>query len=508
MRHSRSLQVAAAIAFSTHLHSTPARATDEVHWTMTGPTSVTLDWRGANGSLRYGRTSLYDSSATAVAPTPLPFSSSGPFWEARLTRLLPNTIYHYSIADGPDHIFRTMPPAGASFVVYVEGDIGDTTSYSRVGPVQSLIAHAGPTFVLVVGDLTYGNSNGQTCVDNHFINVMDWATDAAYMPAWGNHEWDSSGDNLENYKGRFDLLNPQTSPGAPSLGCCGEDWSWFDCGGVRFISYAEPYTDASWSDWNAKARTLMDAAQADRSIHFIVTYGHRPAYSSGYHPGDATLEGYIDALGTSHSKYVLNLNGHSHDYERTYPQHGVIHVPVGTGGATLEEKSGSCPYAGGCPPPSWSAFRAFHHGALRLSISPSSILGSMMCGPAGDSGANKNDITCSLGSVFDSFQINAPATLGAPPDEQVARGPIVENVVPNPVAGSARIFYSLSGWAPVRLALLDVTGRRVLARDLGSPGPGLHDVSLDPSGRLAAGVYWLHLSQDGNDASRRLVIIR
>src|SRR5689334_15622062 len=122
------------------LLSPPAFAADEIHWTHSGPTSVTVDWRGADPGLRYGVTSLYGQSATAVTPSPLPFSSSGPFWQARLTGLLPNTVYHYSIAGGPDHLFRTIPAVPWNFTVYVEGDIGDTSSYSRVGPVQSLIA--------------------------------------------------------------------------------------------------------------------------------------------------------------------------------------------------------------------------------------------------------------------------------------------------------------------------------------------------------------------------------
>ena len=386
--------------------ASPAFATDEIHWTITGPTSVTFDWRGTNNTLRYGLSSSYGLSATATTPSPLPFSSSGPFNEARLTSLVPGATYHYSIAGGADHVFRTPPATGASFTVYVEGDIGDAVSYPRVAAVQSLIADGRPDLVLVAGDLTYANAHGQFAVDQHFNDVMVWSQDAAYMPAWGNHEWDSSGDDFRNYKGRFDLPHPQTSPGAPAAGCCGEDWSWFDYGNVRFIAYPEPFSGA-WSDWSARAKTLMDQAQADPSIRFIVTYGHRPAYSSGHHPGDPTLASYMDALGTAHSKYVLDLNGHSHLYERTTPQHGVTHVTVGIGGATLEEESGSCRYYGGCPPPSWSAFRAYHHGTLRLRVSAGALKGEAVCGPPGDSGSNYNDITCAPGDVFDAFEFGS-----------------------------------------------------------------------------------------------------
>ena len=384
--------------------SVAAAAVDEVHWSFVGQTAVTFDWRGAGNTIQFGTTTAYGRSVTASTPSPAPYSSAGPFWEAKLTGLTENTVYHYSIAGGADHTFRTPPPRGSSdFTVYVEGDIGDVATYSNVGPVQSLIGTAAPAFVLAVGDLTYGNAHGQASVDNHFNDVMVWSQNAAYQPAWGNHEWDKTTDDLRNYKGRFDFPNAQTSPGSPSVSCCGEDWYWFDYGNVRFIAYPEPWSGA-WSDWRTKAGTIMDAAQSDPAIKFIVTFGHRPAYSSGHHPGDATLKGYLDALGASHSKYKLNLNGHSHNYERSSPQSGVVHITAGTGGSSLEE-DGSCLWLA-CTQPAWSVFRAMHLGPLRLRFTSSGIQGTFICGPPG---GGTNDVTCTLGSVLDSFTIGSPA---------------------------------------------------------------------------------------------------
>src|SRR5262249_22476277 len=161
-------------------------------------------------------------------------------------------------------------------------------------------------------------------------------------------------DDLRNYKGRFELPNPQTTPyiAVPNDG--GEDWYWFDYGDVRFIAYPEPFPGA-WDDWYPRANALMDQAQADPAIHHIVTFGHRPA--------ESRLKLYLDQLGAAQAKYVLNLNGHSHDYERTFPQSGVVHITAGASGSNLEEEADStCRWAGGCPPPAFSAFRAFHRG--------------------------------------------------------------------------------------------------------------------------------------------------
>jgi len=406
-----------------------ALAADEIHWTLTGPTSVTFDWRGADSTIQYGPTDEYGYTVTGVPPDPMPASSSGPFWEARITGLEPGAVYHYSIEGEADHTFRTAPEPSQNFVVCVEGDIGAADHYAPVPAIQDAIAKDDPWFVLMVGDLTYADDFGPEAVDRHFNDVMTWAREAAYMPAWGNHEWNPP-DDMSNYKGRFDLPNPQASPNAPLEGCCGEDWYWFDCGNVRFIAYPEPYPRA-WADWAPRARVLMDEAQADPAIRFIVTFGHRPAFSSGYHPGDAGLRGFLGSLGATHGKYVLNLNGHSHNYERSVAQSGVVHVTAGIGGSSLEQAPPPCAWTGGCPAPAWSAFRAFHHGALRLRFGRTSIRGTAICGPPSTGSGGVDDIACAPGDVFDAFTIgkDLPPQPSAPDTVTAGEGTLLRAAV-------------------------------------------------------------------------------
>jgi len=372
---------------------------DEVHYALTGPTSVNFQWRGAATDIRYGPSAAYGSSAEAHAPDPLPISSTGPFREVELTGLRPGARYHYSIGGGPDATFETAPTG--QFRFDVEADVGSSLNYSKVAPTQADIAADEPAFVLVPGDLSYGHPDGQAAVDQHFNDVMAWSRTAAYMPAWGNHEWDTpEDDDLRNYKGRFALPNAQASPGAPSAGCCGEDWGWFDAGAVRFISYPEPYTGATWTDWKSKADAVLAAAQADPGVRYIVTFGHRPAYSTGSHPGSPTLAGILDGFGDRYSKYVLNLNGHSHDYERFEPIHGVTHVTTGGGGATLEP-----PWTSTDPR---TAFRAMHLEHLRVDVTASGMRVDAVCGPP----SAKDEFSCAQGSVIDSFTIGT-----VPPSE-------------------------------------------------------------------------------------------
>jgi hypothetical protein len=150
---------------------------DEVHWTITGPRSVTFDWRGpaAENVVRAGLVSgNLTISATGVAPSPLPDSSAGPFWEARLTGLNPDTLYFYRIGTGPEQTFRTpQAPATSNFWVAAQADIGGPpTIYPNAAIVQQQIATDNPAIpgddrpriVLAAGDLSYGDQSGPQAV--------------------------------------------------------------------------------------------------------------------------------------------------------------------------------------------------------------------------------------------------------------------------------------------------------------------------------------------------------
>ncbi len=378
---------------------------DEIHWTITGQTSVTFDWRGTDleKSIGYGLSPGAYTQLEGHKPNPVPTSSKGPFWEAKLTGLKENSLYYYSIGNGPERTFLTPPPKGSSdFTIYAQGDIGDTGNYFNVGTVQQLITDGKPAFVVGLGDLSLGSKNGKAAVDQHFNDVMTWSKEAAYMPVWGDLDWHRSKfDGFNNYKGRFDVPNPQTSLGSPLAG--GEDWYWFDYGNARFITLPEPLSGA-WTAWKTKADILMAEAQADPTIKYIVTLVHRPAYSSGHHHGSPLLRGILNKLGDTYSKYVLNLNADSVNYERSHPQHGVVHVTAGIGGSDLQQ-DGPCLWLT-CKKPAWSAFRAMHHGALKLHFTESAIQGSFICGPKG---GGTNDINCVQGETVDNFMIQAVA---------------------------------------------------------------------------------------------------
>ena len=78
-------------------------------------------------------------------------------------------------------------------------------------------------------------------------------------------------------------------------------------------------------------------------------------------------------------------------------------------------------------------------------------------------------------------------------------------VSPNPMRGVTRIEASRPGTGPVELSLVDVLGRRVLARTVPA-GPSLHAVwDLDAAG-LPGGVYLIRASTRGKTVTRKVVV--
>jgi len=398
------------LALSVDASMTPAAlvATEEerqIHYTFTAPDAVTFDWRGSDPTLRFWAKEVAPRTVQARPPTPAPTSSAGPWQEAVVDGLRPGLEYVYEVGHPvrpQTQSFRAPAAAGAVGLTFAAvGDIGASTVWRASADVNRLIALADPTFVLALGDLTYADERSPADVDRHFDDVMAWSRRAAYMPTWGNHEWEGKGDDLRNYKGRFALPHAAASPGAPAAGCCGEDWYWFDQGAVRFIIYPEPYTEETWPDWARRAEPLFAAAQQDRALRFIVTAGHRPAYSSGHHGGEPELRAILDGFGKRFGKYVLNLAGHAHAYERTKPQAHVVHVTAGIGGGALEHASTDCRWRD-CKPPAFSAFRAIHHGFVKLTVRADGIALEAICAGASP---KEDSMHCAEGESMDTALI-------------------------------------------------------------------------------------------------------
>ena len=78
---------------------------------------------------------------------------------------------------------------------------------------------------------------------------------------------------------------------------------------------------------------------------------------------------------------------------------------------------------------------------------------------------------------------------------------------PNPASATSVIAFTLASAGPATLDLVDLTGRRVLSRDVGSLGPGPHTIPLTDGERLRPGVYFARLTQGAAHHSKRIVVL-
>ncbi len=104
-----------------------------------------------------------------------------------------------------------------------------------------------------------------------------------------------------------------------------------------------------------------------------------------------------------------------------------------------------------------------------------------------------------------SIGVEVTASTGVPSTERVEFG--IRNVGQNPAPGAITLTVGLPSAATARLDLIDVAGRRIMSRDIGGLGPGMHRVTLHEAVHLEPGIYLLRLTQSGKVATGRVVLI-
>lgn len=83
----------------------------------------------------------------------------------------------------------------------------------------------------------------------------------------------------------------------------------------------------------------------------------------------------------------------------------------------------------------------------------------------------------------------------------------LEGLQPNPAVKDLLVSFTLPSDAAASLEMIDVSGRRVLARDLRGLPPGRHTLRLDEA-RPPAGVYFMRLTQRDQSVTTRAAILR
>jgi hypothetical protein len=401
---------------------------DEVKYSFgNSPEEVVFSWRGAENTIYYGLTTSLGSQAVASLSAITPVDIAGPFMEARLQGLTPGATYFYKIgSSGEQYTFTSSPANRQSFKAISIGDTIVESCRSYQAQMNQLVLAKNANFMLHGGDISIANECGNHAVHEFYSNIEPFTRSKAFMPVWGNHEYGSPTanspagtvrDSLDNYKGRSAIPNPQTVPNDtatqtshPGCGqasgstvntCRGEDWGWFRSGSVLFISFPEPWPGAI-TDWQTKVTPLMQSAQTDPTVDYIVTYGHRPIYSSTSWTPGTSYESVFTTLSNTFGpnaggKYVLNITQHRHNMEVFESMSGgVMHVVNGGGGQGLLGFQSILP---------GSTFRAKRLGFSTLEYDGVSrqLVFKMICGPS----TSGETLSCTPGSEIYSKTFSA-----------------------------------------------------------------------------------------------------
>jgi hypothetical protein len=101
-------------------------------------------------------------------------------------------------------------------------------------------------------------------------------------------------------------------------------------------------------------------------------------------------------------------------------------------------------------------------------------------------------------SIYGTTGVEAPAVWAL----------ALEGARPNPARGMISVGFTLPSSERATLELIDIAGRRVARREVGSLGPGRHVVQLGGSPRLRSGLYFLRLIQGERVLKARVVLMR
>jgi len=361
---------------------------EQIHltWGADPASSVTVSWAspgqatGARAQLRRG--GGFGRTVRAIQRTYTDGINGETVWtyHAQLTGLAPDTEYSYTVTADNDSgsepfaaSFRTAPAGRARFRFTSFGDLATPNTQWVLSYGQSAFAVAAvesfkPLFHLLNGDLCYADLNptAQPEVWQDFgNNNQSSAANRAWMPCPGNHEveFDNGPQGFTSYLTRYLLPDNGT-------GWFRGRWYSFQVGSVLFVSldaddvvfqdagafvagpaaltpvastgnppiepgtsfYIHGYSGGAQTAW--LERTLA-TARSDPSVDWIIAQMHQIACSSSS-TGNGSDLGIRQEWLPLFDRYQVDLvlNGHDHDYERSFPCRGfdaVVGTEVATG---------------------------------------------------------------------------------------------------------------------------------------------------------------------------------
>lgn len=188
--------------------------------------------------------------------------------------------------------------------------VGDWGCNSNTDKTVNSIKNQNPELILGLGDYSYKSS--ADCWLDTIQPIYDPQTNpnANNMQITiGNHE-NSGSEDFNTYINEFSLTKQ-----------FGQVYS-FNLHNVHFLSMATEISYSSSSSQNAFVKQDLAAASQNPEIDWIIVYFHRPMYTSPNSCSSCSGESSLrDTYHPLFDQYGVDLvlEGHAHDYQRSYP---------------------------------------------------------------------------------------------------------------------------------------------------------------------------------------------
>lgn len=296
--------------------------------------SMTVRWRTTDASQSW----LWYGTAPGQWTDSIHVSQLGADHSITIQGLQPYTRYYYAIGTeaghlhpvGPDFGFRTNPLPGADVPLrfWAAGDLG-TGDQNQVEVMNAILGHSGqtpPDFWLILGDIVYDNGEDEKYNAQFFDPYKPHIRNTPVWPLPGNHDY--NGLDRVTQEGSFFnnfTLPAQAEAGGTASGV--EMFYSFDYGPVHLICLNSEHPGYLLQRENEMTAWLREDLQ-NNTRPWVIAAWHQPPYSRGSHNSDD----FWELLMARTREYLvpileefgvdLILNGHSHNYERSYLMQG------------------------------------------------------------------------------------------------------------------------------------------------------------------------------------------
>lgn len=475
--------------------------------------------------------------------------------------LQPFTKYFYKIESdnvvlsGPDsvHFFRTAPIPGAvqPIRVWAIGDHGKANDPQR-RTRDSYLNYTGKRETdvwLWLGDNVYNDGTDKEYQDKVFETYYGYNEifkNMHFYPCPGNHDYGSvcpipcQKDPNTHTGPYYDIISVHAKGEAGGTPSDKELYYSYDYGNVHFISLnSELGSPTEAYDWigafvsgkpaNYPMVKWLKQDLTNNTQPWVIVYWHQPPFSKGSHDSDKVWELFMKAMRQNILPILdsfgvdMVINGHSHNYERSYMIKGhygisntyksADHLVNGTSGKealgeayikyTDQPKQNNgivyvvCGNAG-----SQASDPTFPHPVMFYSDGGDGVHGSFVMDIEGNKLIGR--YLTAEGQIKDEFTIIKQTSTGLEKGNNFFKNVSEVTIAPNPFSNNTQIQYSLKKEAQMKIDVYSIEGRLIKTVFSGIQNSGSQSVALDAAG-MANGKYILRLTEGKSSVYERVI---